>query len=649
MKTYASPTKRPASAMMHRRTAPSTTSIGLPAAAAHRAQIRQILEAPCVQAKLTIGSPNDKYEQEADRVAEQVMRMPEPKLHRQPDNEEEKEMLQTKPLVDQITPLVQRQEEPPEDEEEELVQAKSVPDQTPEVVPTLESKINRLEFGGHPLDLATRSYFEPRFGTDFSHVRVHSDSTAADAAKSINARAFTLGNHVVMAAGEYQPRSQSGRRLLGHELVHSIQSGNQIRRSLNLSSKGKPWTKAQLQFWLDSDLRKAAKSHESIFKRLITTDPSKKGRWKVESSAAKGKYRLGMAVLRMFDAGVTDAPPASPAWLAIHNPDDLKPRQLLDEVYRVARGQMERLFREAAASPAGKEAVEQESAEKARSEKGYKYIFADKPHKKDESFADERERAIVKGTAPHLAPPVETPEGPEEERAAEEDGTGRRLRTRPWFRLVDEKSRTGSVSILVYGRTPLIRNDKTIEEVTEIAFRLENPIIYGQSISIPPIVNTGRLGCTEAVPLLVEYELGLSPIVSDSRVRSTTPQTGADGASHYWLSGVEIIGVVDFTIYIANDLDTHVCGVGLNHDFLLNKAYNEVWETEDDLLAYCQELKKDLALMIGVGQSMAIPVTGPVTDGRRRFIEIMNTDLSSVCEKYQSGFREFEPRVIEVP
>jgi hypothetical protein len=79
-----------------------------------------------IQAKLTIGQPGDKYEQEADRVAEQVMRMPEPQVQRQPEEEEEEELIQTKPLAEQVTPLVQRQIEE-EKEEEEILWTKEVP------------------------------------------------------------------------------------------------------------------------------------------------------------------------------------------------------------------------------------------------------------------------------------------------------------------------------------------------------------------------------------------------------------------------------------------------------------------------------------------------------------------------------------------
>ncbi|MCD4724439.1 MAG: DUF4157 domain-containing protein [Bacteroidales bacterium] len=171
-----------------------------------------------IQTKLKVGQPNDKYEQEADRVAEQVMRMSDADVVQRVES-------------GAVQPMrIQRM--CAGCEEEEMIQAKESPGQTPQVTSNLESKINTLKDGGQPLDSATRSFFEPRFGYDFSQVRVHSGNAAADYAKSINARAFTLGNHVVMGAGEYQPQSREGKQLLGHELMHTIQqsAGNIIRQ-----------------------------------------------------------------------------------------------------------------------------------------------------------------------------------------------------------------------------------------------------------------------------------------------------------------------------------------------------------------------------------------------------------------------------------
>jgi hypothetical protein len=226
-----------------------------------------------IQTKLRIGQPNDKYEQEADRVADQVMRMPEPRVQRQPEEKEEEE-LQTKPLAEQITPLVQRQTEPeeekeeelaqakltngtqvqrqeeepeeeeeeepiqtkltndthlhrqeeePEEEEEEPIQTKQSGGKTPRVSHGLEAQIHSLKGGGQPLSKADRSFMERRFETDFSGVRVHTDTRAAESARAINAKAFTTGRDVVFGAGQYAPETSKGRQLLVHELTHVVQ------------------------------------------------------------------------------------------------------------------------------------------------------------------------------------------------------------------------------------------------------------------------------------------------------------------------------------------------------------------------------------------------------------------------------------------
>jgi hypothetical protein len=74
-----------------------------------------------------------------------------------------------------------------------------------------------------PLDTTSRGYFEPRFGCDFANIRIHRGTQAAAAAASIQARAFALGRDLVFAAGEYEPQSADGRRLLAHELTHVVQ------------------------------------------------------------------------------------------------------------------------------------------------------------------------------------------------------------------------------------------------------------------------------------------------------------------------------------------------------------------------------------------------------------------------------------------
>jgi len=159
--------------------------------------------------------------------------MPEPAIQRQVEPEEvEEEILQTKPLADQITPLVQRQAEPEaepeEEEEEELLQTKPVQEQNTEVAPDLHSRIKGLQGDGQPLAKSERRFFEPRFGTDFSQVRLHTGSRASESARAIRARAFTTGRDIFFGSEEYAPGTNKGQRLLAHELTHVIQQQSSL-------------------------------------------------------------------------------------------------------------------------------------------------------------------------------------------------------------------------------------------------------------------------------------------------------------------------------------------------------------------------------------------------------------------------------------
>jgi hypothetical protein len=89
-----------------------------------------------------------------------------------------------------------------------------------------------LSTPGQPLDAAARAFMEPRFGYDFSQVRVHSDAGAARSARAIAANAYTVGHHIVFAAGRYDAGSVDGGRLLAHELTHVIQQSAAGRPSL---------------------------------------------------------------------------------------------------------------------------------------------------------------------------------------------------------------------------------------------------------------------------------------------------------------------------------------------------------------------------------------------------------------------------------
>lgn len=166
--------------------------------------MQRILHSQMIQPKLKVSQPGDAYEQEADRVADQVLRMPDTGIQR---------------MCSECEDEVQRQ---PIEEEEEL-QTKSISDQETQLTPDVQRQIDGLHGGGNPLSDSTRQFFEPRFGRDFSSVRVHTDSRAVDSARAIGARAYTRGTDVVFGAGEYNPETTGGRRLLAHELTHVTQ------------------------------------------------------------------------------------------------------------------------------------------------------------------------------------------------------------------------------------------------------------------------------------------------------------------------------------------------------------------------------------------------------------------------------------------
>src|SRR5207244_11233244 len=88
-----------------------------------------------------------------------------------------------------------------------------------------------LNSPGQPLDESTRAFMEPRFGHDFSRVRVHTDSQAAESARAVNALAYTVGPDIVLGADQYKPGTLAGRRLLAHELTHVLQQSVTPRRA----------------------------------------------------------------------------------------------------------------------------------------------------------------------------------------------------------------------------------------------------------------------------------------------------------------------------------------------------------------------------------------------------------------------------------
>ncbi|MEH2463359.1 eCIS core domain-containing protein [Nostoc sp.] len=200
------------------------------------------------QAKLSISQPGDKYEQEADSVAQQVMQRIAQPVNRQsiqPEALPEESELQMKPLANSIRPL-QRQEMPESEEELQMksldnstLQRQEVPEDDEELqmkpmvqrragvgmaaAPDIEASINQARGGGQVMAENIRHPMERAFGADFSGVKVHTDGQSDQLNRSIQARAFTTGQDVFFRQGEYNPGSRGGQELLAHELTHVVQ------------------------------------------------------------------------------------------------------------------------------------------------------------------------------------------------------------------------------------------------------------------------------------------------------------------------------------------------------------------------------------------------------------------------------------------
>ena len=194
---------------------------------------------------LRVSAPNDRFEREADRVADRVMGMPAPPVETAaagtpppvqtkcaacaaggapcPACAGSDARLAPTTAASAAPPLIQRAIRA---EDEELVQPKraSGADHASRPVPAnVAAGIAGLRGGGAPLPDAARSYFEPRFGRDFSGVRVHTGTRADGLSKALNARAFTTGADIAFARGQYAPETMTGRRLVAHELAHVAQ------------------------------------------------------------------------------------------------------------------------------------------------------------------------------------------------------------------------------------------------------------------------------------------------------------------------------------------------------------------------------------------------------------------------------------------
>ena len=186
-----------------------------------------------VQPKMTVSQVDDPLEQQADQIAERVMRMPASPggdqvarapadgLHRSPATRGDRPWHEERIL------------RAPAQADEKKVQRKeaSSPGGGGAVGADVQASIRNKTTGGEPLAPDVRARMESGFGADFGNVRVHKDAEAAALNNHLSARAFTYRNHIFFSRGQYQPGSSDGQRLIAHELTHTIQQGHAIQRS----------------------------------------------------------------------------------------------------------------------------------------------------------------------------------------------------------------------------------------------------------------------------------------------------------------------------------------------------------------------------------------------------------------------------------
>ena len=176
---------------------------------------------PVVQPKLAINTPGDKYEQEADAMADRVMRMSSHEV--------------VKPVTGLIGISLQRKCAHCEEEEK---RRKPVMRKTESgyggmlASSSLVSSLNASKGGGSSLPQGTRNFMENAFGADFSGVRVHADKRASELSREINAKGFTHGRDIYFQNGQYAPDTFLGKTLLAHELTHTLQQSGAIQRSI---------------------------------------------------------------------------------------------------------------------------------------------------------------------------------------------------------------------------------------------------------------------------------------------------------------------------------------------------------------------------------------------------------------------------------
>ncbi|MGK7957434.1 MAG: DUF4157 domain-containing protein [Crocosphaera sp.] len=186
-----------------------------------------------VQFRLTIGKPGDRYEQEADAVANQVVTGPKQRGDLGVG-------IQTKPLHKNIRKLAQRQVFLQPKRLQDLPKVQKQGDGSLKASSDVASRLESSRGRGSSLDENTQNEMESSIGANFDNVRLHTGSEAVQLNQDLGAKAFTHGSDIYFNQGQYNPNSSEGKHLLAHELTHTVQQGASIQRKVNISTGAAP-------------------------------------------------------------------------------------------------------------------------------------------------------------------------------------------------------------------------------------------------------------------------------------------------------------------------------------------------------------------------------------------------------------------------
>jgi hypothetical protein len=205
---------------------------------------------PIIQTKLEVSEPNDKFEQEADSVAEKVMRSVEPNSGTSDVAEDnpkkcagcssgsgicskcsgEERTIQRKPFT-----------------------SKMASGSTAYAGADPAGEVSKIKGGGQPLPQSVRAVFEPRFGYDFGQVRIHTQPNISNLSRALGARAFTVGSDIGFGSGQFSPGTTNGKKLIAHELAHVVQQGSGTSNASQAQRSGQ--SPATIQRFSDADCK----------------------------------------------------------------------------------------------------------------------------------------------------------------------------------------------------------------------------------------------------------------------------------------------------------------------------------------------------------------------------------------------------------